>query len=90
MEAAPLGDKASHAYPKSVSGAGAPLLADPADHALEESRGHGGDTQGVKIQPPPGGVKQSGIGREGGRQGLLPYLEPKTVILDEDIATPAL
>jgi aldehyde dehydrogenase (NAD+) len=37
-----------------------------------------------------GGFKQSGIGREGGREGLLPYLEPKTVILDEDIATPDL
>jgi aldehyde dehydrogenase (NAD+) len=37
-----------------------------------------------------GGFKQSGIGREGGREGLLPYLEVKTVILDEDIATPAL
>jgi acyl-CoA reductase-like NAD-dependent aldehyde dehydrogenase len=29
-----------------------------------------------------GGFKQSGIGREGGREGLLPYLESKTVILD--------
>ncbi len=26
-----------------------------------------------------GGFKQSGIGREGGREGLLPYLETKTV-----------
>ena len=31
-----------------------------------------------------GGFKQSGIGREGGREGLLPYLEPKTVILDAE------
>jgi aldehyde dehydrogenase (NAD+) len=29
-----------------------------------------------------GGFKQSGIGREGGREGLLPYLESKTVILE--------
>ena len=29
-----------------------------------------------------GGFKQSGIGREGGREGLHPYLESKTVILD--------
>jgi aldehyde dehydrogenase (NAD+) len=29
-----------------------------------------------------GGVKQSGVGREGGREGLLPYLEAKTIILD--------
>ena len=31
-----------------------------------------------------GGFKQSGIGREGGSEGLLPYLETKTVILDAD------
>jgi len=30
-----------------------------------------------------GGFKQSGIGREGGVDGLRPYLENKTVILDE-------
>ncbi|HVU61173.1 MAG TPA: aldehyde dehydrogenase [Mycobacteriales bacterium] len=30
-----------------------------------------------------GGFKQSGIGREGGVEGLLPYLETKTVILEE-------
>jgi aldehyde dehydrogenase (NAD+) len=30
-----------------------------------------------------GGFKQSGIGREGGLEGLLPYLETKTVLLDE-------
>jgi betaine-aldehyde dehydrogenase len=31
-----------------------------------------------------GGYKRSGIGREGGRLGLMPYLEAKTVILDEE------
>jgi acyl-CoA reductase-like NAD-dependent aldehyde dehydrogenase len=30
-----------------------------------------------------GGFKQSGIGREGGTEGLLPFLETKTVILTE-------
>ncbi len=30
-----------------------------------------------------GGFKKSGIGREGGRLGLTPYLEAKTVIMDE-------
>jgi len=30
-----------------------------------------------------GGFKRSGIGREGGRPGLLPYLESKTVIMEE-------
>ncbi|GAA1828171.1 aldehyde dehydrogenase [Pseudonocardia ailaonensis] len=29
-----------------------------------------------------GGFKQSGIGREGGKEGLFPYLESKTVILE--------
>jgi betaine-aldehyde dehydrogenase len=29
-----------------------------------------------------GGFKQSGIGREGGVEGLHPFLETKTVILD--------
>jgi len=29
-----------------------------------------------------GGFKQSGIGREGGREGLLPFLESKAVLLD--------
>jgi acyl-CoA reductase-like NAD-dependent aldehyde dehydrogenase len=28
-----------------------------------------------------GGFKQSGVGREGGREGLLPYLETKTLLL---------
>lgn len=30
-----------------------------------------------------GGFKQSGIGREGGIQGLMSYLEPKTVLLEK-------
>ncbi len=29
-----------------------------------------------------GGFKQSGIGREGGVDGLLPYTEAKTIILE--------
>ena len=33
-----------------------------------------------------GGFKQSGIGREGGTEGLLPFLETKSVILED---TPA-
>lgn len=31
---------------------------------------------------PFGGFKQSGIGREGGEEGLWPYLETKTILLD--------
>ena len=30
-----------------------------------------------------GGFKQSGIGREGGTEGLLPFLEAKTILLDQ-------
>jgi betaine-aldehyde dehydrogenase len=30
-----------------------------------------------------GGFKQSGIGREGGKEGLLPYLETKTMLFDD-------
>jgi aldehyde dehydrogenase (NAD+) len=33
-----------------------------------------------------GGFKQSGIGREGGTEGLYPFLETKTVILEERTA----
>jgi aldehyde dehydrogenase (NAD+) len=31
-----------------------------------------------------GGFKQSGIGREGGTEGLLPFLETKTIILEDE------
>lgn len=33
---------------------------------------------------PYGGFKQSGIGREGGREGLQPYLETKTILLEAE------
>jgi aldehyde dehydrogenase (NAD+) len=32
-----------------------------------------------------GGFKQSGVGREGGREGLLSFLESKTIVLDREI-----
>ncbi len=31
-----------------------------------------------------GGFKQSGLGREGGVEGLLPYLETKTLLLAQE------
>jgi aldehyde dehydrogenase (NAD+) len=31
---------------------------------------------------PFGGYKQSGLGREGGVEGIMPYLETKTILLD--------
>jgi aldehyde dehydrogenase (NAD+) len=36
-----------------------------------------------------GGFKQSGIGREGGTEGLLPFLETKTVILNGEPSSPS-
>jgi len=33
-----------------------------------------------------GGFKQSGIGREGGREGLYPFLETKTLLLEGELA----
>src|ERR1700678_1436557 len=35
------------------------------------------------IRMPVGGFKQSGVGREGGAEGLHPYLEVKTLFLEE-------
>src|SRR5580693_1037842 len=35
-----------------------------------------------------GGFKQSGIGREGAVEGLLPFLETKTIVLDDDLTEP--
>lgn len=37
------------------------------------------DNQPGTLQAPFGGVKESGIGREGGRDGILEFLEPKLV-----------
>jgi acyl-CoA reductase-like NAD-dependent aldehyde dehydrogenase len=41
-------------------------------------------SNGLKMDwgTPFGGFKQSGIGREGGVEGLWPYLETKTILLD--------
>jgi betaine-aldehyde dehydrogenase len=33
-----------------------------------------------------GGFKQSGVGREGGVEGLMPFLETKTIILEDEPA----
>jgi hypothetical protein len=42
--------------------------------------GHNG--QKVDFGVAFGGFKQSGIGREGGRDGLMPFLETKTILLE--------
>jgi aldehyde dehydrogenase (NAD+) len=36
-------------------------------------------SQVFQLDAPFGGSKQSGIGREGGRQGIMHYVEPKTI-----------
>lgn len=57
---------------------------DRAYHVMRELRsgtvGHNGARGDFSIAF--GGFKQSGIGREGGVEGLLPFLETKTMILD--------
>ena len=42
--------------------------------------GHNGVRREHRL--PFGGFKQSGLGREGGKEGMLPYLETKVIILD--------
>ena len=47
-------------------------------------RSGGFGQNGLKMDflAPFGGFKQSGVGREGGAEGIAPYLETKTIILD--------
>ena len=77
----------------SIYGLNASVFTNDAEHAFQTARrlrtgtvGHNSFRSDMGIAF--GGFKQSGLGREGGREGLLPYLETKTIILDEDIETP--
>jgi aldehyde dehydrogenase (NAD+) len=70
-----------------IYGLNASVFTNDADHAIDVARrlrsgtvAHNGHRAGADIAF--GGFKQSGIGREGGREGLLPYLETKTIIRD--------
>jgi acyl-CoA reductase-like NAD-dependent aldehyde dehydrogenase len=73
----------------SVYGLNASVFTDDVDHAYAVARqlrsgtvGHNGIRTDATIGF--GGFKQSGLGREGGIEGLRPYLESKTVLLDEN------
>ena len=45
-------------------------------------RAPSGTTVSSRLRDGFGGFKQSGVGREGGREGLLPFLESKAMMLD--------
>jgi aldehyde dehydrogenase (NAD+) len=70
-----------------IYGLNAAVFTNDTDRALHVARqlrsgtvGHNGYR--LELGMGVGGFKQSGVGREGGRAGLLPYLEQKSVILD--------
>jgi Aldehyde dehydrogenase family len=72
----------------SIYGLNAPVLTHDVDRAYAVARrlrtgtvGHNGTRTDATIAS--GGFKQSAIGREGGIEGLRPYLESTTVLLDQ-------
>jgi aldehyde dehydrogenase (NAD+) len=72
-------------------GLNASVFTRDADHAFKVARqlragtvGHNGSRPDFAIAF--GGFKQSGLGREGGTEGLLPFLETKTIVLDQPFA----
>jgi acyl-CoA reductase-like NAD-dependent aldehyde dehydrogenase len=58
--------------------------ADAAYRIARQMRTGGIGQNGMRLEfgMPFGGFKQSGIGREGGVEGLRPYLETKSILLD--------
>jgi len=63
------------------------VLTNDADAAYRIGRrvragGFGQNGMKMEFGLPFGGFKQSGIGREGGEEGIWPYLETKTILLD--------
>ena len=75
----------------SAYGLAGSVLTNNADSAYRIARGirTGGVGQnGLRMDfgLPFGGFKQSGIGREGGIEGLLGYLEAKTILIDGEPA----
>ncbi|HXQ45052.1 MAG TPA: aldehyde dehydrogenase [Caulobacteraceae bacterium] len=71
----------------SIYGLNASVFTNDADHAYRVARQLRSGTVGhnayrVDFSLAFGGFKQSGVGREGGVEGLLPFLETKSIILD--------
>ncbi|TPW78244.1 aldehyde dehydrogenase [Schumannella sp. 10F1B-5-1] len=71
----------------SIYGLNASVFTNDADRALAVARRLRSGTVGHNAYRTDygiafGGVKQSGVGREGGREGIAAYLETKTIILD--------
>jgi acyl-CoA reductase-like NAD-dependent aldehyde dehydrogenase len=72
----------------SIYGLNASVFTDDVDRAQQVARqlrsgtvGHNASRGDIGVAF--GGYKQSGLGREGGVEGLLPYLETKYIVLDE-------
>jgi aldehyde dehydrogenase (NAD+) len=85
-------DQAVRIANDSEYGLNAVVFTNDADKALAVAREFRSGTVGhnapiYDFQTGFGGFKQSGIGREGGVQGLLPYLESKTVLLMAEPST---
>jgi acyl-CoA reductase-like NAD-dependent aldehyde dehydrogenase len=71
----------------SAFGLNGSVLTNDADAAYRIGRriragGFGQNGMKLEFGLPFGGFKQSGVGREGGVEGLQPYLETKTILLD--------
>jgi aldehyde dehydrogenase (NAD+) len=73
---------------ESIFGLNGSVLTNDADAAYRIARrvragGFGQNGMRLEFGLPFGGFKQSGIGREGGVEGLQPFLETKTILLDQ-------
>jgi len=80
-------EEAIHVANASNYGLNGSVLTNDADAAYRIARrvrtgGFGQNGLRMDFGLPFGGFKQSGVGREGGPEGLLPYLEMKTILID--------
>lgn len=86
-------DHAIHLANESTYGLNGSVLTHDADAAYRIARrvragGIGQNGMKLEFSLPYGGFKQSGIGREGGVEGLFGYLESKTILLDSPPSLP--